>query len=67
MEKIGLIPEPKPRVKGDKKSRPWTGGDTLNVSIGQGAVLVTPMQVARMMTAVANGQIRPPRSTNRFL
>jgi len=56
-EKIGLIPEPKPRVKGDKKSRPWTGGDTLNVSIGQGAVLVTPMQIARMMSAVANGGV----------
>jgi penicillin-binding protein 2 len=56
-EKPGLIPEPKPRIKGDKKSRPWTGGDTLNMSIGQGAVLVTPMQVARMMTAVANGGV----------
>ena len=54
-EKIGLIPEPKPRK--DKKSRAWTGGDTLNVSIGQGAVLVTPMQVARMMSAVANGGV----------
>ena len=56
-EKVGLIPEPKPRIKGDKKSRAWTGGDTLNMSIGQGAVLVTPMQVARMMTAVANGGV----------
>jgi penicillin-binding protein 2 len=56
-EKAGLIPEPKPRVKGDKKSRAWTGGDTLNMSIGQGAVLVTPMQVARMMAAVANGGV----------
>jgi penicillin-binding protein 2 len=54
-ERTGLIPEPKPRK--DKKSRPWTGGDTLNVSIGQGAVLVTPMQVARMMSAVANGGV----------
>jgi penicillin-binding protein 2 len=54
-EKIGLIPEPKPRK--DKKTRAWTGGDTLNVSIGQGAVLVTPMQVARMMSAVANGGV----------
>ena len=56
-ERIGLIPEPKSRIKGDKKSRPWTGGDTLNMSIGQGAVLVTPMQVARMMSAVANGGV----------
>ena len=54
-EKMGLIPEPKPRK--DKKSRAWTGGDTLNMSIGQGAVLVTPMQVARMMSAVANGGV----------
>src|SRR5207244_4981407 len=52
-ERIGLIPEPKPRK--DKKTRPWTGGDTLNMSIGQGAVLVTPMQIARMMSGVANG------------
>jgi penicillin-binding protein 2 len=55
-EKFGLIPEPKPRGK-DKKVRAWTRGDTLNVSIGQGAVLVTPMQVARMMSAVANGGV----------
>jgi penicillin-binding protein 2 len=54
-ERFGLIPEPKPRK--DKKTRPWTGGDTLNMSIGQGAVLVTPMQVARMMSAVANGGV----------
>jgi len=54
-ERIGLIPEPKPRK--DKKSRAWTGGDTLNMSIGQGAVLVTPMQIARMMSAVANGGV----------
>jgi penicillin-binding protein 2 len=55
MEKIGFIPEPKPRK--DRKTRPWTGGDTLNMSIGQGAVLVTPMQVARFMSAVANGGV----------
>jgi penicillin-binding protein 2 len=54
-ERFGLIPEPKPRK--DRKSRPWTGGDTLNMSIGQGAVLVTPLQVARMMSAVANGGV----------
>jgi penicillin-binding protein 2 len=54
-EKFGLIPEPRPRR--DRKTRAWTGGDTLNMSIGQGAVLVTPMQVARMMSAVANGGV----------
>ena len=54
-EKIGLIPEPK--LRKDRKSRAWTGGDTLNMSIGQGSVLVTPMQVARAMSAVANGGV----------
>lgn len=33
----------------------WYDGDTANFSIGQGFVLVTPLQVARMMAAVANG------------
>jgi penicillin-binding protein 2 len=54
-ERVGLIPEPRPRK--DRRVRPWTGGDTLNMSIGQGAVLVTPMQIARMMSAVANGGV----------
>jgi len=33
----------------------WTPEDTLNISIGQGNLLVTPLQVVRMMAAVANG------------
>jgi penicillin-binding protein 2 len=34
---------------------PWRDGDTANVSIGQGDITVTPLQVALMVAAVANG------------
>jgi penicillin-binding protein 2 len=54
-EKLGLIPQPKPRRDG--RARPWSAGETINVSIGQGALLVTPMQIARLMAAVANGGV----------
>ena len=33
----------------------WYDGDTANFSIGQGYVLVTPLQLARLMATVANG------------
>ncbi|HZE37039.1 MAG TPA: penicillin-binding protein 2 [Candidatus Eisenbacteria bacterium] len=54
-EKAGLVPflDGRRRIDGRK----WQAGDTVNMSIGQGQVLVTPMQVARMMSAVANGGV----------
>ena len=33
----------------------WHAGDTLNLSIGQGEVQVTPLQLVRLMTLVARG------------
>ncbi|MEZ0372416.1 MAG: penicillin-binding protein 2, partial [Candidatus Sericytochromatia bacterium] len=35
--------------------QPWQPGDTVNASIGQGYVQMTPIQAARMIAAVANG------------
>jgi penicillin-binding protein 2 len=54
-EKAGLIPLP--RVQRGRKGAAWHAGETINMSIGQGALLVTPMQVARFMAAVANGGV----------
>jgi penicillin-binding protein 2 len=53
-EKFGLIPQPK---AGKSKRITWHAGETVNMSIGQGQVLVTPIQVARFMSAVANGGV----------
>ena len=33
----------------------WYGGDTVNYGIGQGYVLVTPLQMARAYASIANG------------
>jgi penicillin-binding protein 2 len=35
--------------------QPWWPGDTISVSIGQGLLAVTPVQMATMISAVANG------------
>lgn len=55
-ERAGLVPSTKWRtehpVKGDKK---WYPAETISVSIGQGPLIVTPLQVANMTAAVANG------------
>jgi penicillin-binding protein 2 len=43
-----------------KKNRfgePWYPGDTANMSIGQGALTVTPLQMALMVASVAKNQV----------
>ncbi len=52
-EQDGTIPDP--TWKEFHKSEPWVKGDTYNMSIGQGDVLATPLQVADATNAIANG------------
>ncbi len=58
-EKSGYIPG---RSMFKKGNRHWYDGDTVNMSIGQGTVLFTPVQAARMIAAVAShGKIYQPQ------
>ncbi|HID22415.1 MAG TPA: hypothetical protein EYP14_08435 [Planctomycetaceae bacterium] len=43
-----------PRIRPAKHER-WYPGDTLGLAIGQSRLTVTPLQIARMMAAIANG------------
>jgi penicillin-binding protein 2 len=55
-EAKGLVPDDNWKQKVWK--RPWTIGDTINMSIGQGALQTTPLQVAVMFAVPANGGYR---------
>jgi penicillin-binding protein 2 len=51
-EKEGLVPTPEWKKK--VKDVPWFPGETISVSIGQGPLLVTPLQVAVHTALIAN-------------
>jgi penicillin-binding protein 2 len=61
-EVAGLIPDPSLRKE------PWYLGDTANMAIGQGYVQVTPIQMAVMVSAIANGgKVYKPRIVSEII
>ncbi len=52
-ENAGLVPDP--QWSRDRRGYPWYPGETVSVAIGQGPLLTSPLQVAVMTAAVANG------------
>ena len=52
---------PTPQWKERRFHEKWVAGDTMNISIGQGYTLVTPIQMANMISmTVNNGKIYKP-------
>lgn len=54
-QKEGFVPTA--QWKERRLHQKWLGGDTMNMSIGQGYTLVTPMHVADMMAMVCNSGV----------
>ncbi len=52
-EQVGYIPNPEDHFRREAVS--WSLGESANLVIGQGRMQITPLQIARMTAAVANG------------
>jgi penicillin-binding protein 2 len=58
-EKSGLVPSEEWAV--EKRHARWYPSETISVAIGQGPVLVTPIQIARAISSLAeNGRLTTP-------
>jgi penicillin-binding protein 2 len=58
-QRYGTIPDPEWMMR--KYHREWQTYDTINMSIGQGMVLINPMQLAVMASRLATGKRVVPR------
>lgn len=64
-EKKGRVPTKK--WKSERFKAPWHPGETISISIGQGYNLVTPLQLANVYAALANGgKLYRPRIVNKI-
>ena len=65
-QRFGTMPNPNWLKK--KYNREWQGYDSANTSIGQGYVLINPMQLAVMPARLASGKLLQPRllATNKL-
>ncbi len=52
-EKAGVMPDEDWKMA--RYGQAWQGGDTINVGIGQGYIITTPLQLAVMVSRIANG------------
>jgi penicillin-binding protein 2 len=52
-EKGGLVPSPEWKQRTQKQ--PWYDGETISVAVGQGPVLVTPLQLAYAVGGITSG------------
>ncbi len=52
-ENTGFLPDAAEKEK--RTGQPWRIGDTYNVSIGQGDLLVSPIQLINFISSIANG------------
>jgi penicillin-binding protein 2 len=69
-ETPGLVPTPKWRNRLFKKKltdRPWSSGDNVNLSVGQGDLQADPLQLAVAYATIANGgRVLKPRLGQRI-
>jgi penicillin-binding protein 2 len=69
-EAPGLVPSPRWRNRLYKKhltDRPWTPGDNINLSVGQGDLQADPLQMAVAYATIANGgRVLAPRLGQRI-
>lgn len=58
-QSYGTVPDPEWKMR--KYKKPWAVFDTVNATIGQGYMLVNPLQQAVMASRIASGKVLMPR------